>query len=32
MNRIYSIRDKEMKYDIEYLPQIAFNQAILGTK
>lgn len=32
MNRIYSIRDKAMKYDTEYLPQLAFNQAILGTK
>lgn len=32
MNRIYSIRDKAMKYDTEYLTQLAFNQAILGTK
>ena len=32
MNRIYSVRDKAMKYDTEYLPQLAFNQAILGTK
>ena len=32
MNRIYSVRDKTMKHDTEYLSQIAFNQAILGTK
>ena len=31
MNRIYSVRDKMMKHDTEYLFQIDFNQAILGT-